>query len=443
MKYGLDDKLPPAALLLYGLQWWVVTLPSVVIMGLVVARLHGAELPAQILSMQKLFALTGAVTVIQVLIGHRLPLVVGPASTLLVGLVASRGIGPDATFTALGVGGLILGLTAATGLLGRLRFFFTPRIIAVILILIAFTLMPTILGLVLGSGGHGGFGGGKNGPSFDLLFALALVFGLLLCNRVLSGVWKSLTVIIGLAGGSLAYYFFLGFPAPLSLPAATTASGLALTTPDFDFGVILAFLFCFLALAINELGSIEALGHMLRVNDMGGRIKKGVGIQGAANMAAGGLGIIGSVDYSMSAGVIAATGCASRYALVPAGLGVFACAFFPGAILLLSAIPGTVMGALLFYLMATQLASGLGMLAAERGVHNFESALTVALPLMTGIFIGFAPPGSFAGFPDLLRPIIANGFVMGAVTVIILEHGIFRQNRAAGLPDQESAHTRK
>ena len=43
----------------------------------------------QVAYMQKLFWLRGIITVVQVSWGHRLPLVVGPASTLLVGLVES------------------------------------------------------------------------------------------------------------------------------------------------------------------------------------------------------------------------------------------------------------------------------------------------------------------------------------------------------------------
>jgi xanthine/uracil permease len=144
------------------------------------------------------------------------------------------------------------------------------------------------------------------------------------------------------------------------------------------------------------------------------------------NMASGMLGVIGPVDFSLSAGVIAATGCASRFALVPAGLGILACAFFPALIQVLALIPGPVVGALLFYLMVSQLASGLTMLSAEKSANNFISGIIVALPLMVGLLIAFAPPAVFAAFPVMIRPLIGNGFVMGVLAVVILEHGIFR-----------------
>ena len=150
-------------------------------------------------------------------------------------------------------------------------------------------------------------------------------------------------------------------------------------------------------------------------------------MQGLANMAAGGLGVIGPVDYSMSAGVIAATGCSSRYALVPAGISLFLCGTFPDLVFLLFSIPGAVMGSLLFYLMASQLATGLSMLVKEKGIANFNNGITVSLPVLIGLLIAFSPPTAFSAFPELLRPIIGNGFVMGTLMVIFLEHVMFRE----------------
>lgn len=420
MKYGLNDKPGVLGLLLYGAQWWVVTLPCVVIMGVLLARLHYADLGQQIFYLQKLFALMGAVTVLQTIGGHRLPLVVGPASTLLVGIIAAQAEGIAATYTAIFTGGVLLCLLAASGLIARLRFFFTPRIIAVILVLIAFTLTPTILKLILP---------GEEHAAFHILFAIAVAFVLVFCNKLLPGIWKSLTVILGLAGGSAVYFGALGLPALPSFEPGSAQGALLLPEFAFHAGTLFAFVFCFFALLINELGSIESIGHMLRCDDMDKRIKRGVGLQGLANVAAGGLGVIGPVDFSMSAGVIAGTGCASRFPLIPAGLGLAACAFFPKLVLFLACIPSPVMGALMLYLMASQLSSGLTMLVAERGIANFNDGLTVGLPLMLGLVTAFAPAHLFAAFPDMLRPIVGNGFVMGTLAVILLEHGLFRSSR--------------
>lgn len=49
---------------------------------------------------------------------------------------------------------------------------------------------------------------------------------------------------------------------------------------------------------------------------------------------------------------------------------------------------------------------------------------------MIGLLIAFAPQAAFEGFPDLLRPIVGNGFVMGTITVILLEHVVFRKQQS-------------
>ncbi len=417
MKYGLEDRPPLGAMLLYGAQWWAASLPCVVIMGLVAARLQFADPAQHAFYLQKLFALTGLMSIAQILFGHRLPLVPGPAAILLVGVTAAADQGAGAVNSAVLLGGAVFALISFGGLVGRLRFFFTPRIVSLVLIMIAVTLTPTILNLALGGGTR---------PAFHLAFTALLALALAVCNKFLPGVMKSLTVVLGIAGGSLIYFAFMGAP---ELGASPTRLGPMTWLTEFEFhaGTVLAFLLCFTALLINELGSIESLGRMIKTDDLAGRIRRGAGLTGLGNVLAGGLGVVGSVDYSLSAGVIAATGNASRFTLIPAGIGLILCALSSEVVMLLSMIPGPVMAGLMLYLMSAQLSSGLAMLVTEKGVVDFESGLTVALPLMTAVFIAFAPPAVWASVPGILRPIVANGFVMGAIMVILLEHVVLKK----------------
>lgn len=421
MKYELEDRPGPLALLLYGLQWWVIALPCVIILGVVVARMHFDNLGDQVFYLQKIFGLTGLAMLAQLFWGHRLPLVIGPAAILLVGLTASRSASLSVLYTAIMAGGGLLALVAAAGLVGRLRALFTTRIVAVILILIAFTLTPTILRLVLDP---------ARGAGLSFAFALSLVLVMVIANRLLPGVWKSLTVLIGLAGGSLAWLLLTGGPEPLeTVPARTT--GLFLPHLEFEAGAIISFIFCMAALAINELGSIESIGRLIGAGGLEGRVKRGQMVQGLANLASGAVGIIGPVSFSLSAGVIAATGCAARRTMVPAALGLILCAFFPQLVLIFSRLPAVVMGALLLYLMAAQLASGLSLITAEGALGDFAGALTVSLPLMVGLLVAFAPESALADWPARLKPLIGNGFIMGTLTAVLLEHLILRPGRRA------------
>ena len=420
MKYELNDKPGMLPMLMYGLQWWIVSLPCVVIMGIIVSQLHYTDVMEQTFYLQKLFGIMGIAMIVQVLWGHRLPLIIGPASVLLIGILSTVSSGIPAVYTGIMVGGLVLTVLAYSGLLGKLQFVFTPRIVTVILILIAFTLTPVILKLVLGDAVH---------ALFNLFLTLVMVLALVIGNKLLRGIWKSTTVLWGIVGGVLVYYGVFGFPMLPSteagiIPEQATVFNFPL---DFEAGTILAFLFCYIALIVNELGSIQAVGHMLQADRMDQRTTRGVGIVGVTNVLSGLFGVIGPVDYSMSPGVISATGCASRYTLLPAGAGLILCAFFPSVVGMLVTIPGVVMGAILLYLMATQLAAGLQMLVREKAITDFDSGVVVGLPLMGALLLSFAPEEVLNLIPSLFKPIVGNGFVMGVITVLIMEHLIFKK----------------
>ena len=419
MKYKIDDKPGMLPLLLYGLQWWLVSIPCVVIMGIIIARMHYGDLADQTFYLQKLFGLMGAAMIVQVLFGHRLPLIIGPASVLLIGVISTISSGVAAIYTAIFVGGAVLLLLAVTGLLSKLQFIFTSRIVTVILILIAFTLSPVILRLIFS---------GEASVLFNLVFAVLLVFALVISNILLKGVWKSTTVLWGIGLGSLVYFVANGFPGISTLNDSSSVPLLVFSL-DFNVSTIFAFLFCFIALIINELGSIQAVGQMLKADNLEERTNRGVGFLGLSNMFAGLLGVVGPVDYSMSPGVIAATGCASRYTLIPAGIGLIICAFFPSVVQLLVEIPGVVMGAILLYLMASQLSAGLQMLVKDNTITNFNHGIIIGLPLMIALMLSFAPADILNQIPPLIRPIIGNGFVMGVLAVLIMEHLLFKKEK--------------
>jgi Xanthine/uracil permeases len=258
---------------------------------------------------------------------------------------------------------------------------------------------------------------------------MLLPLALLLLNDRLKGVAKSLTLPAGMAGGSVLYWAATAFP-PLAVPSAKTTAAWTIA-PEFHAGTVLAFLFSFVALLINELGSVEAVGQMLGADGMGPRIRRGCGLTGVANAVAGWLGVLGPVDYSLSAGIIPASGCASRLTLIPAFAGLTVCAMFPQLIVILVSIPGPVLGGIMIYLMGLQIGSCFGILARDGGAGDFNSGVIVGLPVMVGLVVSFSPPEVFQAFPDMLRSIVGNGFVMGIVAVVLLEHVILRGKRAS------------
>jgi len=417
--YGIDDRPRPTSLLIFGLQWLAVSVPAILIIGKVVAGLYGGS---AIPYLQKLFLLSALVLLMQIYLGHRLPLVLGPATVLLIGILASLESGFAAINASILIGGLLLAGIAAAGLFEHLKRLFTPRVIAVVLMLIAFTLAPTILNLITD-------GGGTVPATQTFFFAVAFALALFIANGRLKGIWKSTLALWAIIFGTLSYIVLFG---PVPLPPEGTA--LLALPPSLlaplalpDVGVLAAFLICFLALAINDLGSIQSVGGLLGADKMGERTNRGVAITGLGNAAAGLIGVIGPVNFSLSPGVIATTGCASRFALVPAGIALALMALSPLAIGSLASIPGPVIGVVLTYVMASQIAAGL-MLGQESGaVRTFDEGLIIGIPLLLGTVVAFLPADVAAGFPALIRPLLTNGFVVGIIVVLMLEHLVYRR----------------
>ena len=69
------------------------------------------------------------------------------------------------------------------------------------------------------------------------------------------------------------------------------------------------------------------------------------------------------------------------------------------------------------------------MMIREKSICDFESGLVVGFPLMLALLLSFAPEEAVNSIPALIRPIAGNGFVMGVMAVLLLEHVIFRKRK--------------
>ncbi|MGR6836905.1 uracil-xanthine permease family protein [Syntrophomonas erecta] len=421
-KYDLNQRPPLGENLLYGLQWLAVSIPSIIIIGTVVAGITSTGAIGEVIYLQKLFLATALVLLVQVLWGHRLPLVIGPATVLLIAIIASYGSCADAIYSSIIIGGLLLAVLSVTGLFGSLRRLFTPRVVAVILLLIAFTLAPTIVNLI-GSPSPG------VSATNNYIFSLLLIVILFIAHRHLKGIWKSTLVLWAMLVGSLVYLFIFpqsSSPAAESLAWFAFYKGPFTTTLTVEPGILLAFLFSFLALSINDLGSLQSIGGLLKAPEMEKRITRGITITGLGNALSGFLGVIGPVNFSLSPGVIASTGCASRYSLVPAALGMGLLSLSPALIRVIGQVPAPIIGTILIYIMCSQISAGMMMAMENRAVSNFDHGLIMGLPLMLGTVVAFLPVEVVSAMPVTLRPLLANGFVVGVLAVLILEHLIYR-----------------
>ncbi|WP_459929104.1 hypothetical protein [Desulfosporosinus burensis] len=81
----------------------------------------------------------------------------------------------------------------------------------------------------------------------------------------------------------------------------------------------------------------------------------------------------------------------------------------------------------MIYLMCSQIAGGLQVALNQN--YKFEYGLVIGLPMILGVIISYLPPSVLNTFPPILKPVLGNGFVVGVIAVLIMEHLVFRQKR--------------
>ena len=194
-KYNLNDRPSIGAMLLYGVQWLMICIPVVLTSTFV------APAGQVLFFTQKLFAIMGITMIVNALWGHRLPLIAGPAAVLLMGVLAASQLGgtSEAIFPSMAIGGVLITLISLSGLMSKVQRAFTPRIVAAIVLLIAFTIIKPIVGMVFSDNDH---------QLFSLLFAVVVVITMAVANNLLKGVWKSMVVIVAMILGFVIFSDF-------------------------------------------------------------------------------------------------------------------------------------------------------------------------------------------------------------------------------------------
>jgi len=424
-RYGLEDRPPLGETLLMGLQWCALMVPLLIILGKIAAAYHLADPADQTTYLQKMAFIIAVFLVLEILWGHRLPLIMGPSSVILIGIISSHGFDVNTISTAVMSGGVILALAGITGVFGHLRRLFTPSVVAVVLLLIAFTLTPTILRLVTDPQG-------TTSPQVNMVYALMLTAVTLILHRFLTGIWRSVLIMLSMLGGSAVY--FLIFPENLNMTAVASSKFIApfftnmIGHLSFDAGLLISFFVCYVAVSINDLGSMQSMNALVNTEDMAKRLNRGVFFTGLANVTAGVFGVIGQVNYSMSVGVVAATGCMSRFTLLPAAAVLLLISFSPMTIGFLGIVPPVVIGSIMLYVLCSQVSAGLLVAFESLRQLTFDDGMIIGMPILIATVIAFTPAPFFQDFPQLLRPIVGNGFVVGVIIVLLMEHGIFRKS---------------
>ena len=385
--YGPDDKAPPLAAFLSGLQH-VGASAALLAYPVLVGQAAGAA-PGTVAAMVGLTLLASAIgTLLQ---GFRTgPVGSGflcwPNATIVY-------LAPSLAAAKLGGLPLVFGMTMVAGLLQvllaplmrRLRPVFPPEIAGVVVLMV---------GITSGAVGVRLIAADALVPAGTASIVAAITLATIISFNVWArGLPQLCCLLIGAAAGVGAAWMFYE-PGP---GTALDARLLALPSLDhvglrFDPTLLLPFAVAALAATLKTAGNVVILQKACDPRwvraDMRG-VSGGVLADGLGTMVAGAMGGIGINSSSISTGVAAATGMHSRrVAWVIAGT----CAIIglvPMLGLLLQRMPAAVLGAMLVFSAAFMLVNGL-QIATSRMLDS-RRTLVVGLGIVAGLSVELVP----------------------------------------------------
>jgi uracil permease len=425
--YQLNERPPFHKNLIYGLQWVLTSIPAVVFFSTLCGAALGLDPAGQISFSQRLLITAGLMTMLQSLIGHRYPVLEGPSSAILVTfLVLAPHGGLSVIEGGMIVGGFFLILIGLFKWLKWLSSLFTPHVVGVILILVAFTLLSFVSPLLIGIN--------KASPNGELSvfgFSLLIILLVAFMSHRLRGFLQSTSLLAGILFGLVLFLFKGG----MSFGLVGQASWFALPSPflgvwpKFSLPAILAIVCTYLAVTANSLGSIQGISEVVGAEGLENRIHRGIAMNGISGVIAGILGVAGLVSLSISPGIVLVTRVASRYVLTMSGAIMIICAFIPKLWAVLTAVPPSVIASVLFVALSSQLLVGINVTLSGKGAIDRRDYFTLGIPILLGAAISIIPKPFFQLFPNAIASLVGNSLVMGILFSLFLEHVLFRQRK--------------
>ncbi|GIO03977.1 purine permease [Brevibacillus reuszeri] len=434
MKYGLYDRPPVGTSILAALQWMIVAVSSSVAVPLMIGDVYGLQVDEIGNLMQQTMFFIGLASFLQVWIGHRYPMLEGPAGLwwgifiILAQLGTSAGLHPREIGQSFQVGmamaGLLFLLFGMMGWIGKLQRWFTPLVSGTYMILLAISLCSNILTGMLGIG----FQHSKEvqpGVALVSIGIVALVIWIMRTKR-----FSSFAVLFGMVGGWVVYAI-LGWTEPVRPAEQLIAwpSFFFWGAPRWDWGVVLTSMLTGFVLLTNLVTSTVVMGKATETEPTEKQYNRGGVFTGVSHLLSGLSGVVGMIPLSLAAAVIQTTRMASRLPFMMAMIGMMLIGLFPLVAHFLAALPTPVAYAAMFISYTQLLGFGLKDYVT---VKMDERTITVGgSSLLIGIGVMFVPATAWQHLPPLASFLFGNGLLLGVLVCLLLEHVIFRQPEAA------------
>ena len=324
VEYGVDERPPTGESALLGLQHYLTMVGANIAVPLALATAMGMPAEYQPLYIGTFFVVSGVGTLLQTVVGNRYPIVQGATFSMLAPALAIIGFVGTGNWEqailalqgAIIVGGLVEIVFGYLGVMGWLKRYLSPVVIAPTIALIGLSLFSApqvasadqawwLLGLtVLLIVGFSQY--------IDDAHRVFRLYPVLIGIVAAWGVAAVLSVV-GVIGPNA--YGYVDLSQVTSAPALTVPSPFQWGTPLFTPAYIVGMFAGFLASIFESFGDYHAVARLSGTSAPSAkRINHGIGMEGLMSAFAGIMGTgNGSTSYSENVGAIGLTGVASRY----------------------------------------------------------------------------------------------------------------------------------
>jgi xanthine permease len=360
----------------------------------------------------------GIATILQVwqnrFFGIGLPIVLGCTFTAVGPMIAIGGqYGISAIYGSILISGLIVIIISQ--FFGKLIKFFPPVVTGSVVTIIGITLIPVAMNNIAG---------GQGSPDFGSLSNISLAFGtllfIILLYRFTKGFIRSISILLGLIGGTLA----ASIMGKVNFSAVADASWFHMVkpfyfgTPTFEWTPILTMTL------VAIVSMVESTGVYFALSDITGKklnekdLSRGYRAEGLASIIGALFNAFPYTTYSQNVGLVQLSGVKSKNVIYTMGGMLVFLGFIPKIGAFTTVIPTPVLGGAMVAMFGMVIAYGIKMLG-NVDFASQENLLIIACSVGMGMGVT-AVPDMFSHLQEGVKILNSSGIVTRSLTAIFL-----------------------
>lgn len=373
---------------------------------------------------QSCFLGAGIASLIQVLFFLKLPVCQGPSFVpvgAIIGLYFGNG-NFNNVFGASLVGGLILAILGATGIIKKVIAEYIPRIVSgTIIMIVGLSLLPAAF--------NSNIYVQSDVLSMHQNILLAAISGSLLIVFSMIGYYAPKTgnllrigsVILAIAIGTVVAALMGGY----NFDSVTSAGWFArpmvafVDYPlDFDLSSILTMLIIYLVLTAETTGTWYAVSSVIDETITDHQLNMGIIGEGIGCMIAALVGATPVTGYSTNAGIISVTGVASKRVFVGASIWFIILSFLGKFSALINSIPSSVIGGIFSVVTMIILLAGFKVIKEEP--FDERQTYIVGLPIIVAMGLIFLPVEVKQSAPTMIQYLLDSPIAISAIISMLM-----------------------